>query len=253
MAGAPDEYSVLLTTVDFAGLQESFIRLHDIFEADGDTALASLLRQAFLRLRGDLLAIAKEVAVKAQAYIKEEEATSRVRPDTGGDMNGVRLEDFVGRSAPLDAVPGSVGINFEPELYDNVSWWWTNEEGYSGHVGRVVHGFFYDAGYVSASRPDPGSFREHPLFRAEGPQRDTNAFGPGHDRDSPTSGGKGVRPGMRIENPIPARRFVRRGAARAEADWHAGVKAAKLRFDRDLDRIFGQFEAKKLAQGGRGR
>jgi hypothetical protein len=233
----PGAYSALLVTVGYADLQASFIRTHDMLEASGYPALAQLLRQASLRFRDDMTRIARQVSVKATAYIKEEEARSRVRPDSGGDASGKRLEDFVGDSAPLTAVPGSVGINFEPELYDNVPWWWTNESGYSGHVGRVVHGFFYDAGYTSASRPDPGSSREHPLFRAEGPQRDSNSFGPGHDRQSASSGQRGERPGMRIENPIPAREFVLRGYERAEAEWHTEFAAVKARFDREVDKI----------------
>lgn len=232
----PGSYSALLVTQGYADLQAVFITTHDMLEAAGYPNLAQLLRRAFLAFRDDMSRIAKEIAVKATAYIKEEEATSRVRPDTNGD-GGKRLEDFVGESAPLRAVPGSVGLNFEPILYDEVPWWWTNEEGYSGHIGRVVHGFFYDAGFTSASRPDVGSFREHPLFRAEGPQRDTNSFGPDHDRQSPSKGLKGERPGMRIENPIPQREFVRRGVARAEIEWHAAFAVAKGRFDKEMDRI----------------
>lgn len=233
----PDEYSALLVTEGFADLSERFLILHDKLEASGYVALAQLLRRAYLRLRADVERIAKEIAVKATQYIKEEEATSRVRPDTGGDASGKRLEDYVGESVPLTAVPGTVGVNFEPLLYDNVPWWWTNEEGYSGHVGRVVHGFFYDSGYTGASRPDPGQFREHPLFRAEGPQREDNSFGPDHDRQAPRKGLKGERPGMKIENPILPREFVLRGYQRAEVEWHAAMRVAKANFDKELDRI----------------
>lgn len=230
-------YSALLVTEDFAGLQARFIQNYDLLEAGGYPNLAQLLRSAFFRFRTDLEEVARETAKKAALYIREEEVRSRVRPDSGGGLDGIRMEDYLGESAPLSAVPGSVGINFEPSLYDNVPWWWTNEEGYSGHIGRVVHGFFYESGFTNASAPDPGSSREHPLFRAEGPQRDSNSFGPDHGRQSPRLGGRGERPGMRIENPIPAREFVRLGLARAEGEWHAGFARAKARFDKELARI----------------
>lgn len=235
---SPADYSVILATVGYADMTESFLRAYDFLTADGYPNLAAALRRAFVRFTEDLRRIARDVAKLAHVEVVKAEQHSRVRPDTNGD-GGRRLEDFLGESAPLDAVPGSVGINYEPLLYDKVPWWWTNEEGYSGHVGRTVHGLFYDAGFTGASRPDPGASREHPLFRAEGPQRDTNDFGPGHERQAPSKSAKGVRPGMRIENPIPERRFVREGAAAAEAAWHSQIATARARFDREADRILG--------------
>jgi hypothetical protein len=116
-----------------------------------------------------------------------------------------------------------------------VPWWWTNEQGYSGHIGRVVHGFFYEQGFTGRSRPDPSSFREHPLFRAEGPQKRR-----GHRQDDhspPRKGSKGQRPGMLIKNPIPRREFVLRGYKRAEVVWHERLARAKARFNVEMDRI----------------
>jgi hypothetical protein len=238
MAGKGDaaSYSVVLATVGYADMVESYVKVQEFLIADGYENLAAILRTAFGRFEEDLKRVARDVAKVAHAAVVEEEQGTRVRPDTGGD-GGRRLEDFVGVSAPLDAVPGSVGVNFEPALYDNVPWWWTNEEGYSGHVGRVVHGLFYAQGFTSASSPNISLSREHPLFRAEGPQRDTNSYGPDHDFQSPLKGGKGERPGMRIENPIPARRFVEKGALRAEATWHRDIQVAKGKFNRSLERV----------------
>lgn len=233
---SPGDYTGLLVTEDYAGAAQSFIRVYDMLEAAGYPVLASELRRAWVTFTDEVKTVARNIAAVAAAGIVTEERKSRVRPDTNGD-GGRRMEDFLGISAPLDAVPGSVGINYEPALAANVPWWWTNEEGYSGHVGRVVHGLFYDAGYTGASAPNPGLSQQHPLFRAEGPQRDSNAYGPGHDFQAPTSGGKGTRPGMLIKNPIPARHFVEKGYTEAETKWHAEMARAKARFDSSVARI----------------
>lgn len=226
---------MVFTTVRFGAVAEDFVRTYEMLEAGGYVDIASLLYVEFNRFRDELKAVAKRVAVLATEEIKAAELDSRVRPNPTGDHE--QLQDYLGESAPLDAVPGSVGVNFEPVLEKNVSWWWTQEEGYSGHVGRTVHGFFFDAGYVGASRPDVASFREHPLFRAEGPQRDTNPFGSGHEKQSPSKSAKGVRPGMHIQNPIQPRRFVLKGGQAAEAKWHGEVKAAEAKFVAATERL----------------
>ena len=228
-------FSMVFAASGFPKLAEDFVRTYDMLEAGGYGDIAALLYLEFNRFRDDLKAVAKRIAVIATEEIKQAELDSRVRPHPTGDTE--ELQNYLGESTPLEAVPGSVGVNFEPVLEKNVSWWWTQEEGYSGHVGRTVHGFFYDAGYVSASRPDPGAFREHPLFRAEGPQRDTNAFGPGHEFQSPSKSGKGVRPGMHIQNPIQPRQFVLRGGRAAEAKWHTEVRAAEAKFVAATERL----------------
>lgn len=213
MAGAPGDYSAVFATVGLARLEEEAIRLSAELDADGAPAQASLVRQAFVRLLEELKTIARTTAGQAELFIKEAQLSTRVRPDTGGG-GGPRLGDFVGESHPLPGVEGSVGINDERVLEDNVPWWWTNEEGYSGHVGRQVTGLFFDSGFTSPSRPDPGRFREHPLF----------AVGKGIGKQ----GGKGTR--MTIQNPIPERRFVRDGMQRAETEWHAAIRTARTRF-----------------------
>jgi hypothetical protein len=191
------------------------------------------------------------MAALAEVNIKEAEIDTRVRPETNGD-GGPRLNDYVGESHPLPGVPGSVGMNFEPTLDANVSWWWTNEFGYSGHIGRVVHGFFYDSGFTGRSRPDPGRFREHPLFRAEGPQSGAIL----DQKESPRKMAKGTRPGMLIRNPIPNREFVRKGGAKTEAVWHTKVKAAESRFVASIEAISRSAQAaiaSRTPKGGRGR
>lgn len=228
-------YSAVFPTKGLADLQEETLKFAAILEADGDRASASVVRNAFFRLESELKDIARHIAALATEEIQRAEADSRVRPDTGGD-GGKRLEDYLGESNPLDVVPGSVGVNFEPPLYQNVPWWWTNEEGYSGHIGRVVHGYFYDSGFTNPSAPSGAQFREHALFRAEGPQQESGfRLDDGEQYEKP---GRGARPAMVIKNPIPERRFVREGVRVAEAEWHARVRAARSRFDATVDKVF---------------
>ncbi len=200
-------YSMILATVGLSKLESEALALASVLEADGAHAQASQVRSAYIRLLGELNAIAVATAQFAESAIKDAEATSRVRPDTGGG-GGPRLGDYVGSSNALTAVEGSVGINDEDTLYDNVSWWWTNEEGYGGHIGREITGLF-DPGHDA---PSPAQFRVHPLF-------------------TPMKGGKGT-----IQNPIPARRFVRDGGQQAATRWHAQVQAAKRQFLMACDR-----------------
>lgn len=226
MAGL-DDYSALLVTRHLADLEEQVTATVRLLDADGAAATASVIRTAYRRLVADLDGIAREIAVKAEQYIVQAEAGSRLRPNPTGDQEP-HLEDFLGRSAPLPAVNGSVGINDESVLYDNVSWWWTQEEGYAGHVGRTIVGFFFDSGYSNPAAPDPARFREHPLFVPGGAQRSTYAD-LGFDGGAGPRGGSGRR--MTIENPIPARHFVRDGAEKAATEWHARIRRARAQFD----------------------
>ncbi len=216
------EYSMILATIGLSNVEGEALALASVLEADGAHAQASQVRAAYIELLSSLSAIAVTTAAFAEEAIKDAEATSRVRPDTGGG-GGPRLGDYVGISDPLTAVEGSVGINNEDILYDNVDWWWTNEEGYDGHIGREIVGLF-DPGHVG---PDPSQFRVHPLF-------------------TPMKGGKGT-----IQNPIPARHFVLEGGREAEARWHAQVQAAKRRFLVACDRALVAAPQAKSRTGGR--
>lgn len=205
MAENADPYSQYFVTLNLSRLETEAVELALVLEADGAIAQASQVRRAFIRLLEELKAIAVKIARVAEQRILHAEATSRVRPDTGG-AGGIRLSTNLGISHPLPEVEGSVGINYEPDLVD---WWWTNEEGYDGHIGREIQGLFYPG----AVGPHATEFRVHPLF-------------------TPSKGGpKGV-----IRNPIPARHFVEHGAAEAEAQWHLEVRAAKARFLGECDR-----------------
>lgn len=226
MAG-PDDYSALLVTQHLADLEEQVTATVKVLEADGAVATASVIRKAYRRLIAELDVIAREIAQRAQQYIIEAESHSRLRPNPTGDVEP-QLEDYLGRSAPLPAVNGSVGINDESVLYNNVDWWWTQEEGYAGHVGRQVVGFFFESGFSNPAAPDPSRFREHPLFMPGRAQRSAYAD-LGFDGGAGSRGGSGRR--MTIENPIPARHFVRDGVQKAEAEWHVRVQRAKGHFD----------------------
>jgi hypothetical protein len=231
MAFSADEYSAVLFTRGLADLEAEVYKTIEFLIADGTPTQAVIIRQAYERLLVDLRSLAVEVAVKAEQWIKEAELHSRLRPrgaEGTPNQDFETIQDWLGQSHPLPGVEGAVGINAEPPLYDNVDWWWTQEEGYAGHVGREVKGYFYDAGYSGPVAPDPARFREHPLFAAgKGPS------GTGGPR-----GGKGRK--MTIQNPIPARHFVREGVLKAETEWHRLHAQARRRFDRELARIFGQ-------------
>jgi hypothetical protein len=200
----PADYSIVLTMAGYPELARAAIVLHDKLIADGRPEQASRVRRALLQLRTDLLDVAKKTAVDAHASIRSAELQSRVRPDSGG-AGGPRLNDFIGVSVGFDPVPGSVLINSEPTLKDNgVGWWWTNEEGYRGHIGRRFIGSF------EGTRPDPSRFREHAVLDM---------------RKGAKNRAKGT-----IKKPIPERRFVRDGAGQAEARWHAQIQAAQGKY-----------------------
>lgn len=191
----PDDYSWPLTTVGLHVLEREAIELSKVLDADGAHAQASTVRTAFFDLLHELKGIAVTIAAKAEVEIVAQEQATRVR---GSGGQGRPLDDKLGVSEPLTAVEGSVGVNYEPDLVD---WWWTNEEGFAGHVGRKIFGVF------EPSHTRPG-------------------FSSGDTSFTPTkSGGKGE-----IHRAIDPRWFVRDGGARAENEWHALVQAAKARF-----------------------
>jgi hypothetical protein len=194
-------YTYPLINVGADQVIEQVIRISEKLDADGRPAQASVCRQAIIAHRDELKTIAMEIARMGEKEIVQEEISSRVRPDTMG-AGGPRMEDYLGVSRPLPRSLGSVGMNDEDELRQGgVDWWWTNEEGYSGHVGREVHGFFEPG----PSRPGAAPSRTHPIFRPTGPRG----------------------PKMTIQEPIPERRFVERGGGIAEHAWHARLRASR--------------------------
>lgn len=194
-----DDYTWTLTTSDLAMLERETIALADTLVADGAGGQASIVRNAYFELLRDLKAIARRTAAAADRAIKDAEIGSRVRGHGGG---GPSLGDFIGKSDAVDEVEGSVAINDEPHLENaGVGWWWTNEYGYSGHIGRQIQGVFLPSG----TPPIAG--------------------GGGDVLFVPGRGGKGT-----IQNPIPDRHFVEDGMRAARTDWHSAVDAARAKF-----------------------
>jgi hypothetical protein len=219
----PADYSKRLLIRGFATFGNLIYDAAATLHADGTPVQAQMLRRAFDDYMDELNRIATVVAQSAESYIKEEEEVSRVRPDTGG-AGGPRLGDYIGESHSLGRmIPGSVGVNFKPVLEANVPWWWTNEEGYGGHIGREIRGYFQPG---SAS-PSMSQFREHPTFR-------------------PGGKGKGI-----IQNPIPERRFVERGFERVVPEWNALCEAAKRRFMAEVARITALADQERKRQAAR--
>lgn len=135
--------------------------------------------------------IGVETAKVADRAIVDRIRVTRVRPEVsafGYMLPGKRLDEGV-KSEVLGL--GAVGIASIEELEsvvgtDGRPFWRTQEYGSSHNVGRVVIGVFQPGG----SAPDQQDFRKHPIFE------------PG--------GGAGA---MHIQRPIPARHFLRDGAA----------------------------------------
>lgn len=226
MASAADafDYSYILVLTGISDLQDEAVLLSDMLDADGEHAMASRVRQAFLKLVRDLEGISVTFAKDAEETIKRTEEQSRVRDDTHG-AGGPRLGDWIGQSHPFTDVPGSVGVNYEPDLDANVPWWPTNEDGSSARVGDEVKGLFQPGN----APPSGAGFRDHPLFQA----------------------GRG--PAMKIQNPIPDRHFVEDGFREVEARWHGQVQAARRRFMVETDRVTAQFTAARKARAKRRR
>lgn len=157
----------------------------------GHRLLADRLLAAFGTFDRELRVMAQDVSRKATEIVREEERSTRVRPDTGRR----ELESAI-FCKPLDGLPGAVGIADKSVLDAAVPWWTTNEVGSSARVGGVLFGTF--TGGASDSRPDPAQRRQHALFD---PGRGPNA-------------GMGI-----IKEPIPARRFVLKSIPPIVALW----------------------------------
>lgn len=190
----------------------------------GHNALADKLLKAYGELMADLEYLSLTVSGAGTVALRESERTTRVRPDSLGD-GAPRLEDSL-VAEPLSELPGSVGIANEELLDQDVPWWSTNEEGSSARVGGHIFGLFYSGGFGSASAPNSGEFRQHPIF-------------------NPTIE-EGAAPGV-IRNPIPARRFIRDAIPEIEQAWMRGFKAAKAKFDAVVDEIYVTLAAERDA------
>jgi hypothetical protein len=163
------------------------------------TGQGALVSDLMAAVQAEVTGAAIQTARAADEAIRHRIALTRVRPRspsfsgsdafTGGGGGRKLLEDGI-HSESLGL--GGVGIASIEELdtvvgKDGRPFWRTQEFGSTHNVGRVVLGFF-QPGSVA---PDQSQFRRHPIFVA----------------------GPGVP--MHIQRPIPARHFLRDGAAEA--------------------------------------
>lgn len=161
-------------------------------ELSGAEAAAVTELAATVRAGATVAAI--ETAKAADSAIRHRLDITRKRPEAGAFAGGrKRLNEGV-HSEPLG--DGAVGIGSIEDLdsvvgKDGRPFWRAQEEGTSANVGREIFGTFEGPGLTPAP-PDDSLFRVHPIFT------------PG---DGIAAGG-GV-----IRRPIPARHFVRDGAA----------------------------------------
>lgn len=194
------------------------------FLAAGARTQAAEVARVFAATQAEFTQIERDITAMATQRIKDKIRQSAKRPHAGG-VTGEMSSHVI--SQPIASYPSiaGVGVALYSELDKTVNpnsasrepYWRTQEYGYSGHVGRVLHGLYFGAGFGGGGVPaNPAEFRQHPLFRP---------------------GGKGTPP-MTIRKPIEARFFLRDGAAEAEAAWRLRIRAADARVARSLAPLF---------------
>jgi hypothetical protein len=157
----------------------------------GDDAQAIAIDGIIGSVERNVGEIGVETVKVADRAIIDRIRITRVRPDAGslGAVRPKRLEEGI-HSEVLGL--GAVGIASIDELEtvvgtDGRPFWRAQEYGSTHNVGRVVIGIFQPGGAM----PDQQDFRKHPIFQV---------------------GGEGAG-AMHIQRPIPARHFLRDGAA----------------------------------------
>lgn len=201
-----DTYATFVYVTDFPELTAATLVEVDRMTSRGNVAGAARLRAAYQTLHFALVKLEGETAIEGTAILRDWEKKTRVRPDSGQQGPGPHLNDHL-HCDPLGVrLVGSVGIANETELDQEVPWWYTNEEGSTGRIGGILHGYFQPGD----SAPDSTLFRQHPIFESA----------PG-DREA----GWGV-----IKNPIPARRFIEKAFPEIEAAWRVKFDILKAAF-----------------------
>lgn len=180
-----------------AGGYVALLDAMDAYAARGMFAERERVRQALNRMWREYERVGIEGAVKADTLIRARIRTTAVRPPTSG-----RLESgIISRPIPTTWPGAALGIAdldaldktaINPRYHAAGPYWRTQEYGYSGHVGRVVPGYFQPG----QSRPSGAEFRLHPYFEQVG--------GGGNKAPRGT-------PAMVIGKPIQARHFLRDG------------------------------------------
>lgn len=200
MSAVSDDFASYAVVSKLPELQVAADARETQLRAEGNIIGADKVLRAYGELRDGLIALGERMSIRGTEILRRHEEESRVRPDTLG-AGGPRLEDFL-ECDPITVIPGSLGIANETLLDQNVPWWVTNEVGNSKRVGQLLYGAFFDV--ADAAPPEAAQRGVHALFE------------PGPSESS----GTGI-----IENPIPARYFVRSAVAEIQAEWHAGFDA----------------------------
>lgn len=212
--------------------------------SSGAGATARELLRAYALWSRELDDLARLTAVDAEAKIVAILKIRQKRPDTG---KGPHLRDLI-MNRPIQRgsgiATGQVGIADEHTLNRAINplgpsygpYWRTIEFGYTGHVGRVLRGFFGDkGGPIEVPRSQyAGGGGPHPIFY------------PGRLGNLPASvkGGIGPRGGKgglgTIRHPIRAEHFIRDGSHRAFIDYVAGVRSIENQTINRLSAVIGR-------------
>lgn len=183
----------------------------------GVTTALDGLKRAHGEFGKGLDQVARRGAVTASTRIKEILGQTAKRDDT---RISPHIRDRI-VSRPLGQIAGystgAVGIADEAVLDRGGGWYWRVQEFGSGTpevksittaaTGRILRGYFYDAGMRNPVAPDATLFGAHPLFR------------PG-----PPIQGEPYRVGI-VRREVEGRHFIKKGADAAEAEWRRNVAA----------------------------
>ena len=199
-----DDYATFFFVTELREMLAKVQSLRATYRAAENYPAAEIVQAAWDKHLAGLTVLALDIAAIGTEMVREKERHTRVRPDSLGE-GGPRLGDhlFV-ESLSHEGLPGSVGVVNETILDREVPWWSTNEQGSTGRLGGVVWGVFQTPGIAY---PNPLEDRQHAVFKPD------------------IAGGK-----MKIENPIPARRFIEQTIPEIMAIW----KAQFLAMEADL-------------------
>lgn len=176
----------------------------------GLIATADYLTLLFGEYRDSMISLSLRTAEVADASIQAAIKSSAKRSEQtkpGGLLDRVHSE-------PIRADAGLVGVGRldGPDGMDNLAYWRAQEYGLEeGFVGRVLHGFFYDAGGANPTKPEHGR-GDQPYFAPD------------------AGGGFGT-----IRHPIQARHFMRDGTNTAAKFWLREQRRINTNFRRRLE------------------
>lgn len=186
------------------------------------------LLRAYALFNRELEALARDTAKDADLKIRQQLVATKKRVGRTGKRPG--LMDVI-HSRPVHrfrgVATGEVGVADEAWLDRAVNplgpqygpYWFAQEFGSTAQLGRMIRGFFGDAGGpIDVPRAQfKGGGGPHPIFYPAG----AGAGASGRGQGPGTRGGRGGW--GTIDHPIQARHFIRDGATRAFADYLVGV------------------------------